>query len=165
VRPAGIAEAKTWEAERPDELGAGIAVRDRHRLWRCASGDDPYFGRGSHWTPHRSYAEWLADHEASAYPKVPRRELFRADVLIPDAALLDLRHHVEGRVRLNRPLPVYGRSDAVLTAARHLARRGVEWVFLSGDLPLADGEPEWTEAIYVGTGSVEAAPAELDPLP
>lgn len=168
MQATAIGEAKTWASERPAEL-AGIA-EDPHRLrlWRCAQIDDPYFGRGSHWTPHRPYSEWRAREEARLYPHLPPLAVFRADVVVFDAAIIDLRHHVGGRINSNRPLPTYGRSDAVVTAADRLTRRGVEWVLLSGDLLLTDDQPEWTEAVYIGPESVEAVraePVELDSLP
>lgn len=167
MQGVGIGEAKTWETERPDELGADLATCPRRfRLWRCAEVERPHFGRGSFWTPTRAYAEWFARWKAATYPELRPLGVYGADLRVADAAVIDLRRHLGGRGGLALPFDVSG--AAVLAEADRLARRGIEWVLTSGDDPLGDEGAWWSEAIYVGSDSVEAVrsgSAEADPLP
>lgn len=160
MAPTTIVDAKTWEEERQEELSAGLALRPRgFRLWRCAPAESPYFGRRSFWTPSREYAEWFARWKGETYPELRPLGVYCADLRVPDAAVIDLRHHLTGRAETSAVLDAVA-PDAVLAEADRLAKRGIEWVLTSGDDPLASEEtPNWSEAIYVGEGAVSAEPA------
>lgn len=152
MQTATVGEAQTWATDRPDELSPAMAALGLLRLWRCATASEPYFGPGSFWTPSRAYAGWFARWKAATYPEHRSLAVYRAELRVADAAVLDLRRH------LGRWIEPAATGAAVLAKADRLAARGVEWVLTTGDDPLGD-EGAWTEAIYIGSGSVAAVRA------
>lgn len=119
-------------------------------LYRSARAEQPYFGRGSFWTPNVKKAEWFQRWEAETFPGITPARIYRAEVVVDDSAVLDLMY----------PLGIIS-PNAVLAKADSLAEAGTEWVLVS-EGPI-EGE-WWIEAIYLGTTQVAASPVDRDSL-
>lgn len=109
-------------------------------LWRAASSDQPYFGRGSHWTTSeeaaRGFQRWL-EETCSVHRMIYRAEVQLTEVYeTPPAILLD--------------------SSDVMRCVALAWPEGYRWLAFYG---AGEWDPQPAEQyVYLGPDPVRAAP-------
>jgi hypothetical protein len=131
-------------------------------LYRADKADEPYFGRGSYWTPHRRFAETFGDW-LQHYVR-DEQVLYRAEVEIGDYELLNLSEpwtHPAMR-HLPRSNTLFEVPSAAVTDGRieKFSALGIRWIAFRGK-PTGILVDEREQYVYCGTEPITAELCEV----